>query len=252
VAAQYFLAAGQLVAGWPALIIAAAGIVVGFARRIFWPVLLLLLPATFYVLSIHSSGIPLFVPTLYPFSFYNTRYAMAFLPLAALGAAALASLYKRTAAVVAVVALAPFLLHPTERPVTWKESDVNSKARRQWTNEAAKFLAANVRPGDTILTSFGDMTGIFRTAGIPLAKTITANNVIDWAEVTTHPEMFLFEDWAVITSGEDMQTKIDRLRLHGPRYELEQRIMVKGAPVIEIYRRAPDPLPESENENPVP
>jgi hypothetical protein len=71
--------------------------------------------------------------------------------------------------------------------------------------------------------------------------------------------MFLFEDWAVVTSGEEMQTTLDRLRLHGPRYDLEQRIMVKGAPVIEIYHRAPDPLPEgpmpgleTENENPVP
>jgi hypothetical protein len=103
------------------------------------------------------------------------------------------------------------------------------------------------------------MTGIFRTAGIPLSRTVTNSNVIDWAEVTTHPEMFLFEDWAVVTSGEEMQTKIDRLRMHSPRYNLAQRIMVKGQPVIEIYRRQPDPLPEgamppepTQNENPVP
>ena len=256
-AAKYFFEAGKLLAGWPGLLLGIGGILVAFTRRIFWPVLLLALPAGFYVLSIHSSGVPLFVPTLWPFSFYNTRYAMAFLPLVAIGVAAISNLYRPAAAAVALVALAPFLIHPTERPVTWKESGVNSKARRLWTVGAAQYLRANAKPRDTILTSFGDITGIYRTAGIPLRNTITANNVIEWAEVTTHPDMFLYEDWAVITSGEEMQTKIDRLRLHGPRYTLEDRIMVKGAPVLEIYHRAPDilpatPIPATANENPIP
>jgi hypothetical protein len=258
VAAQYFLEAGKLVAGWPALLIGLAGIAVALWRRAVWPVFLLLVPCAFYVSSIHSSGTPIFIPTLWPFTYYNTRFALAFLPLVALGVAALAKLYKPAAIVPALLALSPFLIHPTQRPVTWIESDKNSQARRQWTNAAASYLKANARPGDTYLTSFGDMTGVFRAAGIPLARTVTSNNVIEWAEVTTHPEMFLFEDWAVVTSGEDMQTKIDRLRMRSPRYNLEQRIMVKGQPVIEIYRRQPDLLPEgampatTDNENPVP
>ena len=244
VAAQYFFEAGKLVAGWPALIMGGAGLLIALWRRAFWPVIILLIPCAFYVSSIHSSGVPLFIPTLWPFSYYNTRFALAFLPLVALGVAAIARLYKPAAIVAVLVALSPFLIHPTTRPITWTESDRNSYARRQWTNAAADFLKANARPTDTFLTSFGDMTGIFRAAGIPLKRAITSENVIDWAEVTTHPEMFLFEDWAVVSSGEEMQTKIDRLRMRSPRYELEDRIMVKGQPVIEIYRRQPDPLPE--------
>jgi hypothetical protein len=46
-----------------------------------WPLALLALPPAFYVWSIHSSGTPLYVPVLWPFSFYNTRYAVAALPL---------------------------------------------------------------------------------------------------------------------------------------------------------------------------
>jgi hypothetical protein len=37
--------------------------------------------------------------------------------------------------------------------------------------------------------------------------------------------------------GDDVQTVVDKARLHGPNYELRQRVTVKGAPAIEIYRR---------------
>ena len=47
---------------------------------------------------------------------------------------------------------------------------------------------------------------------------------------------FLHTDWAVVTGGDDVQTMHrSSARLHGPRYELAQRITVKGAPAIEIY-----------------
>jgi hypothetical protein len=249
-AIRYFFAAGKLIAGWPGILVGTAGLAVALLRKAFWPVLLLALPAGFYVLSIHSSGVPIFVPTLWPFSFYNTRYAMALLPLIALGVAAVSGIRKYVAPVTAVIALAPFLIHPAQRPVTWRESDINSKARRAWTNGAAEYLRANVGPHDGILTVFGDMTGIFRTAGIPLRRTLTGNNVIEWAEATTHPDFLLREEWVVITSGDPIQTMLDRMRRLGPRYELERRIMVKGAPVVEIYHRAPDVLPPVPDELP--
>ena len=86
VAAQYFFEAGQTgrrMAG--ACCSARRECLLRFDRRAFWPVILLALPPLFYVWSIHSSGTPIFVPTLWPHSLYNTRYAMAFLPLIALG-----------------------------------------------------------------------------------------------------------------------------------------------------------------------
>jgi hypothetical protein len=179
---------------------------------------------------------------------------MAFLPLIALGVAALSKFGKYAAALAVVVTFAPTLIQlvsrPAEHSITWQESDVNSRVRRQWTERAAAYLRANVEPQDTFLTSFGDLTGIYRSAGIPLRFTLTGDNDVEWQQAITLPTFFLHTDWAVVLGGDVAQSVIDGIRLHGPRYELEQRIMVKGAPVIEIYhlvfqRAYEDPLLET-------
>jgi hypothetical protein len=243
-AAQYFLMAGQAVVGWPALIVLAAGTLLALARRVVWPVLLMALPLGFYVWAIHSSGVPIFVPALWPHTFYNTRYGTAFLPLAALGAAALARQFPKKffPAGIALVALSPFLLFSTP-PVTWQESEVNSRVRRAWIAQTAAYLAEAAGPNQTFLTGFGELTPIYRSLGIPLRDTLTGDNDLEWNAAMARPDLFLHTDWAVVESGDDMQTMIDRARLHGPRYELQRRVTVKGGPVIEIYKRTyEDPL----------
>ena len=237
-AGRYYLEAVRLAAGWPTLLVAAAGAVTALARKTAWPLLLLLLPAVFYLWSIHSAGTPLFVPTMKPFSFYNTRYAMPLLPLIAFCAGALARPGKWWAVAVLGAVFLPFALHPLEPPITWRESEINSRARRAWTQEAAAFLRTQVEPGETIFTSFGDLTGIFREAGIPLRRTLTSDNDTEFDLACARPEVFLRSTWAVAQGGDVVQTTLDRSRLRGPRYELAHRIMVKNAPVIEIYRRA--------------
>ncbi len=86
-ALQYYFTAARLVAGWPVIGVAAAGVFVALWRRAWWPLALLALAPAFYVWSMHSSGTPIFVPVLWPNSWYNTRYAIAVLPLAAFAAA---------------------------------------------------------------------------------------------------------------------------------------------------------------------
>ena len=91
-AARYYLPLCRWVAGSPLLILGAAGTLVAIVSRARWPLFLLLLPLVFYVWSMHSSGTPIFVPDLSPYSWYNTRYAIAALPLAAFAAGALVTL----------------------------------------------------------------------------------------------------------------------------------------------------------------
>lgn len=56
-----------------------------------------------------------------------------------------------------------------------------------------------------------------------------------WDGAVARPDLLLNTDWAVVKGGDEVQTLIDKARLHGPRYELRQRITAKDAPVIEIY-----------------
>ena len=48
--------------------------------------------------------------------------------------------------------------------------------------------------------------------------------------------MFLREEWVVAEGGDPVQSAINRAELSGPRYTLQKTIVVKNAPVIEIYR----------------
>ncbi len=254
-ALEYYFAAARLVAGWPVLITGAIGLFAAIWKRAFWPIVFLTLPIAFYIWSLHSSGTPIFVPTLWPHSYYNTRYAVAILPLAAIAAGALVAGKPRVsgrgsiAVLAAIVAttLAPWF----SGAITWKESEVNSTARRAWTHEAAEYLKQNYRSGDGILFPFGDLTGVLREAGIPLREGLHEGNGAAWTAAVTRPDLFLNETWIIGYSGDDATTAALRAQRSGLRengggtvpnrrpvhYELMKQIAVKGAPVVEIWRR---------------
>ena len=242
-AVRQYRAAAELCAGLPLLVMALPGAVAALFRRAWWPLVLLLLPSIFYVASIYSSGTPIFVPNLWPNSYYNTRYALAVIPFAALAAAMLVTLapqsWRRAAAVVVVLAaVAPWLLYPRmEGWVCWKESQVNSQARRAWTSEAAQYLKQNYRTGEGVLASFGDLTGIFREAGIPLRQTLHEGNNPLWQASLNRPDLFLWQKWAVAMGGDAVANVLAKTGLRGPSYRCVKVVEVKGAPLIQIFER---------------
>lgn len=242
-AAQYFRAAVSLAAG-PALVwIGIIGALAALIRKAFWPLFFTALVPAFYVLSMYSSGTPIFVPHLWPHSYYNTRYAVGALPLLALGGAGLVALAPQrlrawAAALIVAIGIAPWAFYPhPDAWVCWKESQVNSEARRAWTSAAAKYLSVRYAPHDGIFTGFGDLTGIYLEAGIPLKECLHDGNVPLWDAAVKRPDLFLWEEWVVAMSGDPADTAISRMRQSGPRYHLVETIAVKGAPVIKIYRR---------------
>ncbi|HWR52099.1 MAG TPA: glycosyltransferase family 39 protein [Bryobacteraceae bacterium] len=242
-ATQYFSAAVSLAAGATLVWIGAIGVIAAFIRKAFWPVLFAALVPAFYVFSLYSSGTPIFVPHLWPNSYYNTRYAIGALPLLALGGAGLVALAPQrfrgfVAALIVAIGIAPWAFYP--RPdswVCWKESQVNSVARRAWTSTAAKYLAPRYAQHDGIFTAFGDLAGIYLEAGIPLKECLHDGNVPHWDAAVKRPDLFLWEEWVVAISGDPADTALARMRQSGPRYDLVETIAVKGAPVIKIYRR---------------
>jgi hypothetical protein len=248
-AGLYYLTAVRLCAGWTAVAIGIAGVASALFKGILWPVLLTALPALFYVWSMHSGGTPIFVPTLWPFSYYNTRYALTALPLLAIAGGSLVLLGPLRwrpciAGAIVIAAAAPWLIRPQPSDwVTWKESQINSLTRRAWTKAAASSLAGSYHRGQGIITSFSDLTGILREAGIPLHEALYDGDEPAWMAATTRPDLFLHEEWAVAFAGDQVATAIQRASLQigsrrtGPRYHLAQTVKVKGAPVIEIYKR---------------
>ena len=239
-ALEYFFAAVKLTMGWPLVVAGSVGILVAMIRKAWWPLALLALVPAFYVWSVHSSGTPIFVPQLWPNGWYNTRYGLAMLPLAAFAAGALVTLApKRAQAWVTLLLIggvaASWAFAGT--PICWKESEINSTARRTWTREAGAYLAANYRPGSGVIYSFGDLTGVLREAGIPLREGLHEGNHPTWDVAIARPEIFFRQEWALAVSGDPVATAILRARRRGPHYELRKQIIVEGAPVIEIYQR---------------
>jgi len=233
---EYYFAAGLAVVGKPVLVIGVAGGLVAMVKRAWWPVLFLMLVPAFYVWSMHSSGTPIFIPSLWPHSYYNSRYAIALLLPIAFGGGALLTLVPARMGTLGLIALAMipavnWIAFRDQPPICWKESEVNSLSRRQWTGEAAAFLRDNYQPGSGILFPFGDVTGVLREAGIPLREGLHEGNGPAWFTATARPDL-LREAWAIGFAGDEVTSAATR----GHRYTLRKRITVPGAPVVEIYQ----------------
>jgi hypothetical protein len=238
----YYSTAVRLCAGPGLSLMALAGTVVALGRRAFWPLLLLSLPPLFYLWSMYSSGgTPIFVPTLWPHSWYNTRYGLAALPLLAFASAALVMAVPRplhavTAVLVVVAGAVFFAVHrqPSDW-ITWAESRANGTGRREWTIAAADYLRARYKPGAGIVSSGGDdFFGIYRVAGIPLAETFSVDNGLPWDAAMRRPQLYLWQDWAVARSNDELHAAIGTDPGH---WELQATFTAKDEPTIEIYRR---------------
>ncbi len=241
---EYVFSAGRQCAGWIAVAIGTAGIVCSLLKRVFWPLFFLSLGPAFYVWSVHSSGsTPISVPNLEPHGYYNTRYGLCFLPLLAFASGALIfAATKRAQAVTAIfilaIGIAFWAVVPAPRRwIVWKESQVNSEARRAWTAATAEYLRKHYRGGG-IFTMLGDEVGIYREAGIPLREDLTDGNEPAWMNAAAQPDFFLHEDWAVAQAGDAVSLAMTRAGLHGgSKYVRVETIRVRGAPDVEIYRR---------------
>ena len=241
--ARYFLTAARSVAGWPLMVLGGSGALWGLVRGPRWAVLLLLLPAVFYIQSMQNAGTPIFVPDLWPYAYYNTRYGLALLPLLCLGGAVLVRAvvpgYRPLAAAVALVACSlPWLVAPGfDNWVVWKESEINSRQRRQWLGEAATYLQRLHRPGEEILLSFGDLTGVLQLVRIPLRESLHEGNHPRFRASLNRPEFFLWSEWVLCQSGDEVSRAMQRAVSRGLLYAKVREIRAGNAAPVEIWRR---------------
>jgi hypothetical protein len=81
--------------GFVVLAAALAGLWIAVRRRVELAALLLWVPLVFYVYSITYGSVPIFIPQLWPHSYYNARYGMELLPALALFACIAAAAWER-------------------------------------------------------------------------------------------------------------------------------------------------------------
>jgi len=234
-ALRYYFEAARLCSGWWLMILGGIGIGCAIGKRTIFPIAFLSLTPFFYVWSVHSSKLPIHVPSLWPNSYYNNRYGIAVLVLAAFACGAIALVLPARARWLGLVAPLFWTWHASpENWIIWKESQVNSISRRAWRDAAADFLRANYRPGEGILTGTGDLAGIYCQAGLPFRETLNIGNGVDWLAATSRPDLIHRERWALV-QGDDFVWRA--LQRSGSPYRLVWKIEVKDAPALEIYKR---------------
>jgi hypothetical protein len=258
-AASYFLKSAELnvaVGNWPKLwlILVLAGTLMSaiFDHRL-RPLLLLWIPLPFYMLSVAYSGVPIFLPVWWPFSYYNVRYGLELLPafavfvgLAEYFVAGLArNKMGRTMVPIAVVILVAgsYASIWREQPICFREACINSRTRIALESE----LVAKLKqlPSDsTLLMYLGDHVGALQQVGIPLRRVVNEGNHRTWKQPSdpeglweralADPERYV--DFVLAMDGDPVSSFVARKAL-SPIAEVQ----VPGQPRATLYRTGNHP-----------
>jgi hypothetical protein len=253
VAFSYFLKSAELNMAegswqklWVALLLISAVAILILDRRL-WPLLLLWVPLPFYMLSIAYSGVPIFLPVWWPFSFYNVRYGLQLLPLFSVAAAVptyfVLRLARNRSAKTAVVAATVIMVAASyasvwrAQPVCFREAWVNSRTRVAFETELASNLK-KFRRDSSFLMYLGDHVGALQQAGIPLRHTINEGNhrpwkaPIDqeglWERALSHPSQYV--DFVVAIDGDPVALGVQKQNLNSMMV-----IRTTGQPAATIY-----------------
>lgn len=224
----------------------------GANRRIFGWLLLLWLPVPFYTWSVAFGSVPIFFPSWWPYTLYNTRYGLELLPAFAVGFGFAA----QTAAGVLRGIRLPVLAHGVrllpslamglgfallglnliemldQGPAVYKESTKNLEARLPYDEAIPPALENLLRllPHAPVLMNTSAYPEIVAFTGIPLRETINESDLAIYRAALASPA----EHAAIVVAfdGDD----VDRAVKANPRgLELSNRFTAQGQPAASIY-----------------
>jgi len=237
---------------------ALAGLWIAVRRRMEPASLLLWVPLVFYVYSISYGSVPIFIPQLWPHSYYNARYGMELLPALALFACVAAAAWERFAprlfypAMLALAALNPLamiygpslaqhcvaligrpnpsLIAKYGPPLVLKEALVNSATRIPFEQNLALVLE-EFPPAAPILMGESDHIGALQDAGIPLRQTVNETDYYSWHAALQAPA----EDaeYVVAFAGDDVSKAVAE---HPDGLQELTILCSTGQPCARIYR----------------
>lgn len=256
IAASYFLKSAELnmaPGNWGRLWVATAVAALAFGlwrqRAQALTFLLLCMPIAFYGFSIAHGGVPLYVPSWWPYTWYNLRYGLQVLPLFSVSAGILtaASLTrgKRLGPwlAAAAFALAAFSYASIWRaqPLCFTEAWVNSRTRTTLESAVERAIAA-LPPNSRFLMYLGDHVGIFQQAGIPLRQVVNEGNHRPWKRPSDPSGLWeraladppQYADYVIVFDGDAVDRAADRNYL-----TLLREIHATGQPHGRIYATRP-------------
>jgi hypothetical protein len=218
-------------------------------RRAFTWALLLLIPIPFYAYSVAYSSVPIFLPTWWPHSWYNTRYGMELLPALALGVGFAASfllaviqefkpreaytIWQRCAvSLFFVVVILDAGQMMRECPLTYVEGIKNIEARRNYEIEIPPVLRTLLaeRSGAAVLMDTSTFPNLVAFTGIPLRQTINESDLGIYTAALAAPASHA----AIVLAFDGDQ--IDRaVKAHPEDLTAVRRFSTPGQPAGTIY-----------------
>jgi len=243
--AELNMAEGGLQRVWVVLLVSGT-ILIFVLRHQFWPLVLLLTPLPFYMLSVAYGGVPIYIPVWWPFSYYNARYGLQLLPaFAALMGITLYFVFRGIGRMTKIVAAVVAVLLVTvsyasiwrSRPVCYHEAWVNSRTRIALETGLAATLI-KLPPDSTLLMYLGDHVGALQRAGIHLSRTINEGNHRPWMRPSDPEGLWeraladpqKYADYVIAMEGDPVATEVQRR-------DLTSMVVIRalGQPAATIY-----------------
>ena len=203
---------------------------------------LLWMPIPFYMYSVSYGSVPIFIPQLYPHSFYNSRYGMEMLPgLVLFGFITVAWLERMW------VTTRPLLTKLLPRimlgvaalnsvammyfvPLVLKEGEVNAMTRMPFETSIARQLESFPQ-GVPILMHTSDHIGAIQQTGMPLKQILSEGDYDSWKAALNAPAEKA--DYVVAIAGDP----VDQAVMAHPENLTELTVLcTTGQPCARIYK----------------
>jgi hypothetical protein len=237
---QLVVAAWEI--GFAVMVAAIVGLVLAIRRGFGLASILLWVPLPFYVYSIAYGSVPIFIPPLWPHSYYNSRYGTGMLPALAVFAVLSLSfledrlktpqpLWARLLAPITTLLIALNVIWMMYRaPLVLKEAQTNSVTRISFESALAREIK-QFTPGLPILMYNSDHVGALQQAGIPLAQTINEGDYDSWRAALDAPAKHAA--YVIAIAGDAVSKAVDQ---HPDGLTELMVLCTSGQPCARIYR----------------
>jgi hypothetical protein len=245
--ARYYLEDCRLTMGALPLELAVLGLIAWLVdssergRRV--AALLLLVQLPFYVHSMAHASIPLYIPTLFPNTYYNLRYGLEMLPAVAifpsfllaprLSRGARGALLAVIVATLGAQAISTASRGASELMVV-KEGILNTPCRSPGQQAVIRCLRQDY-DGRLIIVSAGKWPCVNPELGIPFRNTLSEANKEQWQDLPRGVSPAV--GWIIRGDGD----RVDQLMRAYPQvfrdFEVVEQLVEPGEGSVEIYRR---------------